>query len=108
MFAKMMLIILALGAAACGLLVNRQHRIDAMHEMSVVHQRLLEHEQTLWRLRGDIAAKTRPERVREMVEGMNLVWSPIPMDSREPQKFDRGEPQAEGEAVLAKQRRGRS
>jgi hypothetical protein len=78
MFAKLLLIITAVGATACALLVIRQQRIDTFHEMSQIHQRLLGHERTLWQLRTEIAQRCRPTQVRLVMNRMNVNWVPIP------------------------------
>lgn len=86
MFAKSLVIILTLGATACALLVIRQQRIDTVHEMSVIHQRLLGHERTLWELRSEIAKRCRPSQVRLAMNQMGGTWVPIPAS---PPPFDR-------------------
>ena len=68
MFPKLILIITVAGAISCVLLVNRQQRIDAIHEMSQVHHRLLEHEHALWSIQIEIARRCRPEELREALE----------------------------------------
>lgn len=78
MFPKLLLIILVAGATAGALLVNRQHRIDTAHEISSLHQRLLSQEQTLWRLKSDLAERTRPEQIRRAKETLNASWVSIP------------------------------
>ena len=78
MFAKLLFIIVAVGATSCALLVIRQQRIDTFHEMSLIHQRLLGHERTLWELRSDIAERCRPSQVRLVMNQMGGTWVPIP------------------------------
>jgi len=78
MFAKLMIIIVAVGAVACALLVIRQQRIDTFHEMSQIHQRLLGHERTLWELRAGIAQRCRPSQVRLAVNQIGGEWMSIP------------------------------
>ena len=78
MFAKLMLIIVAVGATACALLVIRQQRIDTFHEISLIHHRLLTHERTLWELRGEIAQRCRPSQVRLVMNQLGGNWVPIP------------------------------
>jgi len=78
MFAKLMIIIVAVGAVACALLVIRQQRIDTFHEMSQIHQRLLGHERTLWELRAGIAQRCRPSQVRLAVNQLGGEWASIP------------------------------
>jgi hypothetical protein len=78
MFAKLFFIIIAVGAMGCSLLVIRQQRIDTFHEMSLIHQRLLNHERTLWGLRTEIAHRCRPSQVRLAMNQMGGQWVPIP------------------------------
>jgi len=78
MFTKLMMIIVAVGAVACALLVIRQQRIDTFHEMSQIHQRLLGHERTLWELRAGIAERCRPSQVRLAVNQLGGEWESIP------------------------------
>ena len=85
MFAKLLFIILTLGATGCALLVIRQQRIDTVHEMSTIHQRLLGHERTLWELRSEIAKRCRPSQVRLAMNQMGGTWVPIPAS---PPPFD--------------------
>lgn len=77
MFAKLVFLILAFGAIACGLLVVRQQRIDLAHDMSRTHQRLVEHEQTEWHYRSDIATRTRPDLIRQQLNQTNIAWQPL-------------------------------
>lgn len=78
MFAKLLFIIMCVGATACALLVIRQQRIDTFHEMSLIHQRLLIHERTLWDLRTEIAQRCRPSQVRLAMNQLGGTWVPIP------------------------------
>lgn len=78
MLPKLLLIIVVAGAAAAALLVNRQHRIDTAHEISTIHQRMLSQEQTLWRMRAEIARQVRPEQVRQQMKRVGGQWVAIP------------------------------
>lgn len=78
MFAKLLFIIVVAGAVFCALLVIRQHRIDTVHDMSVIHQRLQRHERTLWELRSEIAKRCRPSQVRLAMNQIGGLWTPIP------------------------------
>lgn len=78
MFAKLLLIILAAGAIAAALLVNRQHRIDTAHEITSLHQRLTAKEQTLWKLEAEIARRLRPEEIRRELERIGGDWVALP------------------------------
>ena len=97
MFGKIVFIILALGATACALLVIRQQRIELAHEMSQVHQRLIEHEQTEWRMRSEIASRTRPDHIREAIERTEVAWKSMELrpwrDWRTETRLARDEPE---------------
>ena len=68
MFAKLLLIISITGATACILLVNRQQRIETANEIAHIHRCLLEHDQALWTMRNDVAARCQPDEVRLAIE----------------------------------------
>jgi hypothetical protein len=78
MLVKLVFVILVVGTTASALLVNRQQRIETFHEMSVIHQRLLDQRSTLWKLQSQIAARSRPSEVREAVDHLSGAWAPIP------------------------------
>lgn len=78
MFAKLLFIIIAVGAVACALLVIRQQRIDTFHEITQTHRRLSEHERTLWEMRAEIAERCRPAQVRLAMNNLGLDWIPLP------------------------------
>jgi hypothetical protein len=78
MLPKLIMVILVVGATASALLVNRQQRIETFHEMSLIHHRMLDHETTLWQLRGQIANRCRPEQVRAAMKELGGEWTPIP------------------------------
>lgn len=78
MFAKLLLIIVAVGAVACALLVIRQQRIDTFHEITQTHKRLSEHERTLWEMRAEIAERCRPSQVRLAMNGLEIDWVALP------------------------------
>lgn len=78
MFAKLLVIILAVGGAACALLVVRQQRVELAHDVARTHNRLLQHERALWDLRAEIAARVKPEQVQQLVDQLGGEWTPIP------------------------------
>ena len=78
MFAKLFIIILAIGAAACALLVVRQQRIELAHDVAMRHNRLLQHERALWDLRTEIAGRVKPGDVRMLVDQLGGDWQQIP------------------------------
>jgi len=78
MFSKLLVIILAVGVIATALLIIRQQRINTAHETSLTHQQILEHERVLWRLRSEIARRSRPEEIQRMIETLPNGWESIP------------------------------
>lgn len=78
MFAKLLVIILAIGGTACALLVVRQQRVELSHDVAQTHNRLLKHERVIWDLRTEIAAQCKPSDVRKLVEKSDSEWRPIP------------------------------
>ena len=82
MFAKLLLIILITGATACILLVNRQQRIETANEIAHIHRCLLEHDQALWTMRNEVAARCQPDEVRLAIAKLAGGWRPIPSPPR--------------------------
>lgn len=78
MFAKLLITILSLGLVAAALLVVRQQRIDIAHDMAALHERIVDQEAQLWRLRAEVVRRCRPEDVRAALEHSGLVWQTIP------------------------------
>jgi len=103
MFPKLLLIILTAGAIAAGLLVNRQHRIDAAHEITALHQRLTAQEQTLWELEAEIARRLRPEEVRRHLAELGGEWIALPEPPSDPSRIDRPDPHQLVDHRLSKQ-----
>lgn len=68
MFAKLAAVILTIGAVAATLLAARQQRLYAVHESVEAMRRIAEHDRTLWRLRGEIAARVTPGKVRQLAD----------------------------------------
>jgi len=66
MHLKTCFLVLALGATACGLLVVRQQRIQAVYELASVSRRIDKLERTRWDLRIAIARATTPQRVETL------------------------------------------
>lgn len=77
MFYKLLTIIVALGLIGVVLLVTRQQRIDAAHDMADTHRRLIEHETKLWRMRAEVVRRCRPEDIRSALEQSDISWQPI-------------------------------
>ena len=82
MFAKLLLIISITGATACILLVNRQQRIETANEIAHIHRCLLGHDQALWTMRNEVAARCQPDEVRLAIAKLADAWRPIPSAPR--------------------------
>lgn len=76
MFAKLTLFILALGAVACGLLTLRQQRLDAVHDMAVLHGRIAQLDRDLLVVRVQIARAISPGKVEQLAAKLGPV---VPM-----------------------------
>lgn len=68
MLAKLIIIVITIGATACGVLVIRQERIDVAHDMAQIHRRIQEKDQQLWDLRVQIHNRLNNESIRSMIE----------------------------------------
>lgn len=84
MFAKLLAVVLTLALTGIALLVMRQQRIDAAHEMTSVHRRLVRHETELWELRSRLIRHIRPETVSEQIEQIDSNWETIPAPDLQP------------------------
>lgn len=80
MFAKLVALILALGACGGGLLAMRQSRLQAAHELTAARLRLREHDERLLRLKAEIAERTTPPSVGWMLEEARLSNAVGPLD----------------------------
>ena len=78
MFAKLLAILLTVGCTAAALLVLRHQRLECAHERIQIYRDMVRHEQTLWELRADLARRTTPDAVRELIETMPIEWKAIP------------------------------
>ncbi|GJM19856.1 MAG: hypothetical protein DHS20C14_20690 [Phycisphaeraceae bacterium] len=86
MFAKLVALILALGACGGGLLAMRQSRLQAAHELAETRLRLREHDERLLRLKAEIAERTTPPAVGAMVASLveSGAIEPLVSSSDEP------------------------
>lgn len=76
MFAKIVVLILCLGACASGLLVARHRSVQAAHELAAARLRIIESDAKLAELRAEIAARVTPQQVSGMAESIGET-SPI-------------------------------
>lgn len=89
MFAKLVTVIVVLGAMFGALLVNRQQRIDAASEISRIHFRMLKHERARNGLQSEVAAAVRPDRLRERIASVASDSAARTRDGRAVQQASR-------------------
>ena len=70
MFAKIVVLILCLGACASGLLVARHRSVQAAHELAAARLRIIESDARLAELRAEIAARVTPQHISGMAESI--------------------------------------
>lgn len=66
MFAKLAIIIVAIGLAACGLLAMRQARLQTAHELAQAQLRIARVDERLLTLHARIADRVTPASIRQM------------------------------------------
>ncbi len=81
MSAKLLAVIVVMGAAALTLLLIRQLRIEASACSARLYQRLIENEHTEWKLRSEIAARSRADELRRAMAKLGGSWAPIPFEA---------------------------
>lgn len=79
MLAKVLFLILCIGASACVLLTVRQQRLAVVHDMAAIHNRLAQHDKVLFDVRARIAQDLSPMRVQQLASAMGPL-SPIGVD----------------------------
>lgn len=76
-FAKLFVMMVALGAMGLALLSLRQQRYEVSNEISRAHNRIVEQERGQWRLRANIAGRSDPADIRAYAERLKLDLAPI-------------------------------
>lgn len=77
MFAKVAIVILALGICACSLLALRQARLQAANELAEARLRVRAIDERVSRARTAIARLVTPEQVESMTEWMDEPLVPL-------------------------------
>ena len=77
LFAKLAVMLVALGALGLGLLSLRQQRYEVSNQISKAHNRIVEQERTQWRMRAEVARRVDPADIRGYAERLNLELAPI-------------------------------
>jgi len=82
-FAKLLVIMVAVGAMGLALLSLRQQRYEVSNEISRAHNRIVEQERGQWRLRANIAGRSDPADIRSYAERLKLDLAPIQESAQE-------------------------
>lgn len=82
-FAKLFVIMVAVGAMGLSLLSLRQQRYEVSNEISRAHNRIVEQERGQWRLRANIAGRSDPADIRAYAERLKLDLAPIQESAQE-------------------------
>lgn len=100
-FAKIVLVIVALGICACSLLALRQARLQAANELAEarLHVRAIDERVSL--VRTAIAGRVTPERVEEMTRQVPTPMVPLARQRWDDRATDLPEGAPAGEAALA-------
>lgn len=84
MFTRLLLLILAFALIGAVLLDLRQRRIDAMHDMALLHKQMRETREDLWQNQYHIAERVRPDALHDAIERVGLELEPInPAEAKE-------------------------
>lgn len=67
MFAKLAVVIVAIGAIGCALLALRQQRYQMASELTMAQLRINALDERLWQLRADVARRVTPREVERVV-----------------------------------------
>jgi hypothetical protein len=77
LLAKLVVILVALGATGLGLLSLRQQRYEVSNAISKAHNEIVDQERTQWRLRAEIASRCDPADIRGYAERLDLDLTPM-------------------------------
>lgn len=113
MFAKLVAVVVALGACGCTLLALRQSRLQVASEVAQTQIRINQEDERLWVLRARIAERVTPEQVEQMartVGPLRPLVPPVVEDrsrqdlarTRQPQPAPRTRPQSSASPRLAR------
>lgn len=74
---KLGLVVLSIGVCALSMLVMRQARLQAAHEVTQTQLRIQRADEQLWKMRADIAGLSNPARIRELAGNMGPMHALI-------------------------------
>jgi hypothetical protein len=97
--AKVLFLILCIGASACSLLSMRQQRLDVVNDMAVIHRRMVQHDRALFEIRTRIAQGLTLDRIATLASSMGTlkpigVDQPVPGEIGNPIRIASGSPSA--------------
>lgn len=81
MFAKLIVVIVALALLGCALLGIRQSRMQAAHDLAQTRLKIAEHDAELWMLRARIAERVTPVQIRAMADALGPI-EPVTPEGR--------------------------
>ncbi len=105
LLAKLVVILVALGATGLGLLSLRQQRYEVSNAISKTHNEIVDQERTQWRLRAEIAARCDPADIRGYAERLDLELAP--MQQADEESLATPAPKAAAPAPKGARRNGR-
>lgn len=74
---KLGLVVLSIGVCALSMLVMRQSRLQAAHEVTQTQLRIQRADEQLWKMRADIAGLANPSRIRELAGNLGPMHALI-------------------------------
>lgn len=74
---KIGLVVLSIGVCALSMLVMRQARLQAAHEVTQTQLRIQRADEKLWKMRADIASLSNPARIRQLAGNMGPMHALI-------------------------------
>lgn len=77
MFTRLLFLILTFALIGAVLLDLRQRRIDAMHDMALLHKNMRQQREALWQNQFHIAERVRPDELTDAIERAGLDLEPI-------------------------------
>lgn len=80
MFLKLLLMVLAIGATACTLLVMRQQRLDLLAAQTATKQRIIDQAHALRSLRFELEQSLNEERLLEWINTNGSTYDSIPFE----------------------------
>ncbi|MBX3379729.1 MAG: hypothetical protein KF805_06515 [Phycisphaeraceae bacterium] len=81
---KLGLVVLSIGLCALSMLVMRQARLQAAHEVTQTQLRIQRADEKLWKMRADIAGLSNPVRIRQLAGNlgpMHALINPVELSA---------------------------